>query len=184
MAPEQIQHGVAEPRSDLYALGCVLHEMLTGRQLFTGPTDYVVFEKQVKQRPPAVPGVPRELGTLLAQLLEKKPGDRPADADELYRRLEPLAVSLPMLPGFLTRRRVRAGCTPAWSAASSTARSPSPPEIPAYMGALPILKCREIALSVTAIVIAQSLTAPGYGRESGERALSQSPPWHESRRVP
>jgi non-specific serine/threonine protein kinase len=77
--------------------------MLTGRQLFTGPTDYVVFEKQVKQRPPAVPGVPRELGTLLAQLLEKKPGDRPADADELYRRLEPLAVSLPMLPGFLTQ---------------------------------------------------------------------------------
>jgi non-specific serine/threonine protein kinase len=77
--------------------------MLTGRQLFTGPTDYVVFERQVKQRPPAIPGLPRELDTLLAQLLEKKPDDRPSDADELYRRLEPLAVSLPMLPGFLTQ---------------------------------------------------------------------------------
>jgi non-specific serine/threonine protein kinase len=102
MAPEQIQQGVAEPRSDLYSLGCVLHEMLTGRRLFTGPTDYMVFEKQVKERPPAIPGLPRELAALLAALLEKKPGDRPADADTLYARLEPFAVSLPMLPGFLT----------------------------------------------------------------------------------
>jgi serine/threonine protein kinase len=103
MAPEQIQHGVAEPRSDLYSLGCVLHEMLTGRQLFTGPTDYMVFEKQVKERPPAVPGIPAELSALLSQLLEKKPDDRPADANELYERLDPFAVDLPMLPGFLTR---------------------------------------------------------------------------------
>jgi non-specific serine/threonine protein kinase len=101
MAPEQIQHGVAEPRSDLYALGCVLHEMLSGRQLFTGPTDYVVFEKQVKERPPRIPGLPEPLSALLAQLLEKQPDDRPADADELYGRLDPFAVDLPMLPGFL-----------------------------------------------------------------------------------
>ncbi|NUS04847.1 MAG: serine/threonine protein kinase, partial [Nonomuraea sp.] len=103
MAPEQIQHGVAEPRSDLYSLGCVLHEMLTGRQLFTGPTDYVVFEQQVKERPPAIPGLPDELGALLAELLEKQPEDRPADANELYERLAPFAVELPMLPGFLTQ---------------------------------------------------------------------------------
>ena len=44
MAPEQIQRGLSGPRSDLYALGCVIHEMLTGEQLFTGPTEYVVFE--------------------------------------------------------------------------------------------------------------------------------------------
>lgn len=102
MAPEQIRSGVAEPRSDLYALGCVLHEMLTGRQLFTGPTAYVVFDKQVKQRPPAVPGIPAELDLLLRQLLEKEPDRRPADANELYERLQPFVVDLPMLPGFLT----------------------------------------------------------------------------------
>lgn len=102
MAPEQIRTGVAEARSDLYALGCVLHEMLTGRQLFTGPTAYVVFDKQVKEQPPSVPGVPAELDDLVLRLLEKEPRRRPGDANELYEALLPFVVDLPMLPGFLT----------------------------------------------------------------------------------
>lgn len=101
MAPEQIQRGVAGPASDLYSLGCVLHELLTGEQLFTGPTAYAVFEKQVHESPPDVPGLPGELGELLRELLEKDPAKRPADATELYRRLAPFATDLPMLPGFL-----------------------------------------------------------------------------------
>ncbi|AWS41032.1 serine/threonine-protein kinase [Streptosporangium subroseum] len=101
MAPEQIQSGLSGPRSDLYALGCVMHEMLTGEQLFTGPTEYVVFERQVKERPPAVPGVPAELNRLIEDLLEKDPDNRPVGADVLYERLQPFAVDLPMLPGFL-----------------------------------------------------------------------------------
>lgn len=102
MAPEQIRSGVAEQRSDLYSLGCVLHEMLTGRQLFTGATAYVVFDKQVKEPAPSVPGIPAELDALLLRLLEKQPEARPADATELYERLRPFAHDLPMLPGFLT----------------------------------------------------------------------------------
>ncbi|WP_066945967.1 serine/threonine-protein kinase [Microtetraspora fusca] len=101
MSPEQIQRGVAGPKSDLYALGCVLHEMLTGKPLFTGPTEYAVFDKQVKERPPSVPDVPVELDRLIAELLEKQPENRPADAATLYERLQPFAVDLPMLPGFL-----------------------------------------------------------------------------------
>jgi eukaryotic-like serine/threonine-protein kinase len=102
MSPEQIQRGLAGPRSDLYALGCVLHEMLTGRQLFVGPTEYAVFEKQVNERPPEIAEVPGELNRLIADLLEKEPENRPADANTLYERLQPFAVDLPMLPGFLT----------------------------------------------------------------------------------
>ncbi|HEU5029524.1 MAG TPA: serine/threonine-protein kinase [Spirillospora sp.] len=101
MAPEQIEQGVAGPHGDLYALGCVLHEMLTGRQLFAGPTAYAVFDKHVRERPPAVPGVPAELNALLQELLEKKPENRPADAAALYERLRPFATDLPVLPGFL-----------------------------------------------------------------------------------
>ncbi|GAA4595813.1 serine/threonine-protein kinase [Planotetraspora phitsanulokensis] len=106
MSPEQIERGVADPKSDLYALGCVLHEMLTGRQLFTGPTEYAVFDKQVKERPPRVPGVPSDLDRLIAELLEKHPDDRPPDAYTLYQRLQPFAVDLPMLPGFLDQSSV------------------------------------------------------------------------------
>ncbi|MGW4488637.1 serine/threonine-protein kinase [Amycolatopsis sp. NPDC004368] len=101
MAPEQIQRGLAEPRSDLYALGCALHEMLTGRQLFTGPTAYAVFEKQVKDAPPAVAGVPAALNALLAATLAKDPAHRPAGADELFAHLGPFVRDLPPLPGFL-----------------------------------------------------------------------------------
>ncbi|MFD0888055.1 serine/threonine-protein kinase [Streptosporangium algeriense] len=101
MAPEQIQSGVVGPRSDLYALGCVIHEMLTGEQLFTGPTEYAVFERQVKERPPVVGGVPAELNRLIQDLLEKDPERRPSGAEVLYERLQPFAVNPPMLPGFL-----------------------------------------------------------------------------------
>jgi non-specific serine/threonine protein kinase len=106
MSPEQIERGVADQKSDLYALGCVLHEMLTGRQLFTGPTEYAVFDKQVKERPPRVAGVPPELDRLIAELLEKHPEDRPSDAYTLYQRLQHFAVDLPMLPGFLDQSSV------------------------------------------------------------------------------
>ncbi|OZM71527.1 protein kinase [Amycolatopsis antarctica] len=101
MAPEQIQNGVTEPRSDLYALGCVLHELLTGRQLFTGPTAYAVFEKQVREAPPEVPGLPGALAEVLRDVLRKDTGERPADAADLYERLQSFAVELPALPGFL-----------------------------------------------------------------------------------
>ncbi|HTI20648.1 MAG TPA: serine/threonine-protein kinase [Kutzneria sp.] len=101
MAPEQIQRGAAGPSSDLYALGCVLHEMLTGRQLFTGPTAYAVFDKQVNELPPAVPGLPPELAQLLRNVLEKDPSHRPTDAAALYDRLLPFVTDLPPLPGFL-----------------------------------------------------------------------------------
>jgi serine/threonine protein kinase len=101
MAPEQIQRGLAEPRSDLYALGCVLHEMLTGHQLFTGPTAYAVFDKQVKDAPPAVLGVPPALNAVLASTLAKDPEERPAGADVLFARLTPFVRDLPPLPGFL-----------------------------------------------------------------------------------
>ncbi|MFC0432410.1 serine/threonine-protein kinase [Kutzneria buriramensis] len=101
MAPEQIQRGAAGPASDLYALGCVLHEMLTGRQLFTGPTAYAVFDRQVKELPPDVPGLPPALNQLLQDVLEKAPERRPADATVLYDRLLPFVTDLPPLPGFL-----------------------------------------------------------------------------------
>ncbi|MDT8910790.1 serine/threonine-protein kinase [Amycolatopsis sp. PS_44_ISF1] len=122
MAPEQIQRGLAEPRSDLYALGCVLHEMLTGSPLFTGPTAYAVFDKQVKDAPSAVQGVPSALNAVLSATLAKDPEERPAGADVLYARLTPFVRDLPPLPGFL---QPAAGPSPARMYARVVGRMPS-----------------------------------------------------------
>ncbi|MEU7479102.1 serine/threonine-protein kinase [Lentzea sp. NPDC042327] len=98
MAPEQIQRGVAEPRSDLYALGCVLHEMLTGAQLFTGPTAYAVFERHVREVPRAVAG---GLNGVVQRLLAKEPDGRPGSAREVFEALQGVSRDVPALPGFV-----------------------------------------------------------------------------------
>lgn len=105
MAPEQILSTTSSSRSDLYSLGCVLHEMLTGRQVFTGSTSYSVMNKQVDERPLSPrrfrPDVPIEVDELVTALLEKDAKDRPESADAVYERLLPFVEDLEMLPGAL-----------------------------------------------------------------------------------
>jgi hypothetical protein len=105
MAPEQILAGMSGPRSDLYALGCTLYEMLCGQPVFAGSTTYALMSKQVDERPRSVrslrPDVPPELDRLVFALLEKKPDDRPANADAVYQRLLAFAAGLEPLPGVL-----------------------------------------------------------------------------------
>ncbi|GGM27808.1 protein kinase [Dactylosporangium sucinum] len=105
MAPEQILAGLSGPSSDLYALGCTLHEMLCGQPVFAGSTSYTLMNKQVAERPEAVrtlrPEVPVEIDELVLALLQKKPEDRPASADDVYARLLPFAADLRPLPGVL-----------------------------------------------------------------------------------
>lgn len=94
MAPEQALTGLAEPRSDLYALGCLMYEMLAGRAPFTAPTALAVLQRHLTDRPDPIgthrPDVPSGLDRLVADLLEKQPEDRPATAQDVYRRLVPL----------------------------------------------------------------------------------------------
>ncbi|AXH94696.1 serine/threonine protein kinase [Micromonospora aurantiaca] len=106
MAPEQIMASMSSPQTDLYALGCTLHEMLTGQPVFAGPTAYAVMNRQVQDRPRSVRAlrsdVPAELEQLLLALLEKKPEERPASADAVYQQLLPFATELQPLPGVLS----------------------------------------------------------------------------------
>jgi hypothetical protein len=108
MAPEQISASRSDPLTDLYGLGCTLHEMITGSAVFTGPTAYAVMRSQVDFPPPPLrrlrPEVPAALEALVLDLLAKKPGDRPPDARAVYRRLAPFAADLPAISGV-----VRAG---------------------------------------------------------------------------
>jgi len=106
MAPELVMAGTTEPQTDLYAVGCTLHEMLTGSIPFRGATAYAVMSKQVDERPPALrtlrAEVPVELEVLVLELLAKAPEDRPTAAEDVYMQLVPFARDLGMLPGVLT----------------------------------------------------------------------------------
>ncbi|TMK89945.1 MAG: serine/threonine protein kinase [Actinobacteria bacterium] len=100
MAPEQATGGKVDARADLYSLGCVLFQMLVGRRPFSGDDAVSLVYQQVHSTPPRVdslvPTVPAELGALVAGLMAKDPGDRPASAEEVQRALgsvptEPIA---------------------------------------------------------------------------------------------
>ncbi|PBC78093.1 serine/threonine protein kinase [Streptomyces sp. TLI_235] len=94
MAPEQALAAGVDPRSDLYALGCLLHEMLTGDAPFTAPTALGVLRRHVDEPPPPLrelrPDAPPALERLVLDLLAKQPADRPADAQQVYAALLPL----------------------------------------------------------------------------------------------
>jgi serine/threonine-protein kinase len=92
MPPEQAVGGEVDARSDLYALGCVAYWLLTGAPVFSGrtPMDMIVHHVKTVPEPPSFRTemkVPRELDSIILECLAKSPGDRPASADELERRL-------------------------------------------------------------------------------------------------
>ena len=91
LSPEQLQGRPADERSDLYALGCVMTTMLTGRPPFDGEHPLAYAHQHVSTRPPPIrerrPGIDPALDALVAQLLDKSPEDRPQSAREVVDRL-------------------------------------------------------------------------------------------------
>lgn len=84
LSPEQATASALDGRTDLYAVGCVLTEMLTGATPFTAETPVAIAFKHVSEQPlpPSVrrPGLPPALDAAVLRLLAKNPADRPADA--------------------------------------------------------------------------------------------------------
>jgi serine/threonine protein kinase len=80
MSPEQASGDIIDGRSDIYSLGCVFYEMLTGEQPFTGPTAQAVIAKRFVQTPADVSslreGIPRVIADVVARALAREPVDR------------------------------------------------------------------------------------------------------------
>jgi eukaryotic-like serine/threonine-protein kinase len=94
MAPEQAMGGTVGPYTDLYALGVLMHELLSGSVPFAGSTALGVLHRHLYEAPVPVrrmrPEVPDALEALVLRLLAKDPQHRPAGAQEVYEALVPL----------------------------------------------------------------------------------------------
>ncbi|HEU5055377.1 MAG TPA: protein kinase, partial [Kofleriaceae bacterium] len=92
MSPEQVNAQPVDSRSDQFSLGCVLYELLTGRQPFqrasAAQTMAAVVEAEPEPLAEVTPPVPREIAWLVERCLAKKPADRYASTRDLARDLE------------------------------------------------------------------------------------------------
>ncbi|MBB6474819.1 serine/threonine-protein kinase [Sphaerisporangium rubeum] len=106
MSPEQVRGATVGPQSDIYSLGLVLHEMLTGCRLFEGDTEYNTFDKQVNDPAPPVrqrrPDVPPDLDAFLLGMLSKRAEDRPSQAGAVVDGLLPFTTGLRPITGVVT----------------------------------------------------------------------------------
>jgi len=94
MSPEQAQGNELDERSDIFALGAVLYEMVTGKLAFPGRTSALVFKSILDETPPAptevVPGLPPQLDRVVEKAMEKEPDLRYQSAADLRADLQRL----------------------------------------------------------------------------------------------
>ncbi len=108
MAPEQVRGLTADYRSDIFAFGAVLYEMVSGRRAFLGETSAETMTAILREEPPELttvqPAVPPELERIVGRCLEKNPTARFQSTQDLAFALEGLSsmprsgVSIPMAP--------------------------------------------------------------------------------------
>jgi len=99
MSPEQTRGHSLDRRSDIFSLGCVLYEVITGQSPFTGPSELSIMHDIATgtPAPPSTlhPGLPRALDDLIFHCLEKDPARRPQRASEIVQALKSLSLPSP-----------------------------------------------------------------------------------------
>ncbi len=93
MSPEQLLGDPVDARADIYSLGCILYQMLTGVQPFAADSREQMIRRRLHETPPHVrdvlPNLPRRLDTLIMHMLARSPADRLASAAEASDMLDP-----------------------------------------------------------------------------------------------
>ena len=139
LSPEQLERGRADARSDIYAAGIVLYEMLTGHPPFGGDTPLAVAYQHVHHDvpPPSaeVPGLPRAVDELVARTTRRDPAGRPLDAGAFLAEMNQVRKGLGIEPVPVPTGRSTAG--PGHAAPDQPADPAAAPQRPDDRGAGP-----------------------------------------------
>jgi serine/threonine protein kinase len=132
-APEQIKGWPVDARADVYALGCVVFEMIAGQPPFRRENEYATMYAHTSEAPPMLssvaPGVPAALDAAVARALEKNPDDRFPSAGDLARAVSAaVAGQVPAEP----ERTVAVGRAAPGQPPAATIPVPTPAPHPAY----------------------------------------------------
>ncbi len=184
MAPEQVTGEPVDARCDVYALGCVLYEMLTGQRPFRGKSSVEVLGKQVREAPmpprerAADRDIPEAVEDVVLRAMMKAREERYASAKEMRRALEEALVVpvAPPPPRFVWSKRLVALSLTAGAVALVShvglASAPKPPGLAREadgMAALPGGDTR-VAPAVTQVAVAP---APNDGSGAGKASAGQ-----------
>jgi Tol biopolymer transport system component len=175
LSPERIRGGVADARSDIFALGCVLHEALTGQRAFQGatPSDVAaaILEREPADLRETASGVPPALAVLVQQCLAKDPEARWQCADDVVRGLRlaesatARAAAAAARPASRWRLAIAAGAVAALAAAALTAVLVARP-------ARPLQPLRFAVMPPPGVLLAQPTAATSFAVSPDGRRIA------------